>query len=217
MKALTAKLSKSGLLSRIFSVGTAMALLVAAGAQEKSASVDLVKLKKDLGELQAQVSETTAALEALKKAAKDNASLKTAYGAFDSKFNQLESQITKVRGHGMVIRTRTEETYKAWQDEIGKMGNPKLREKAMNRFADAKEEFDQIIVIAEEAKRELAPFMADLKDVAIYLKTDLSADAVKSLSNSIWKLGNKSRAVVASIQHVNTQISRALEELPENK
>jgi hypothetical protein len=209
--------SKSLLLGRVLSAGLALALLGAAQAQGKSPAVDLVKLRKDLGELQAQVSETTSTLEALKKAAKENASLKAAHTAFASKFNQLESQINNVRTSGMLIRTRADDHYKSWQGEISKMGNPKLREKAMNRYAEAKEEFDEIIVIAEEAKRELAPFMADLKDVATYLKTDLSSDAVKSLSNAIWKLGNKSRAVVASIQHVSTQISRALEELPENK
>jgi hypothetical protein len=150
----------------------------------------------------------------VKKAAKNRGDLRGPYEKFGESLKQLESQVEKLREQGTKMRARAEDHYKAWQEELTKMGNPKLREKAQDRFAEAKEEFDEIIVTSEEAKRELAPFMADLRDVAQYLGTDLSADAVKSLNNTIWKLGNKSRAVIASIQHVNEQINKALEVQP---
>lgn len=180
-----------------------------------STAVDLTALRKSLGDLQAQVSDTTSALEGLKRAGKEGGDLKKNYATFAEKLKTLESSLEKVRAEGTQIRTKTEEHYKAWQNELAKMGNPKLREKALNRYDDAKEEFDQIIVVAEQAKQEIGPFMSDLKDVGTYLKSDLSADALKSLSNSIWKLGNKARAVVGSLQHVSNQISRTLDQLPQ--
>jgi len=200
-------------------LGAALFLLIASRVDLNAGStgVDLVDLRKKLGNVQAKISDTTGALESLKQAAKDGKSLKPGYEAFTSKLSQLQSDIDDVRSEATKMRARADVYYKGWQEELTKMGNPKLREKALNRYADAKEEFDEIIVTAEEAKRELGPYMADLNDVATYLKSDLSADALKTLSNTIWKLGVKSRAVVASIQHVNTQIGKALEELPESK
>lgn len=211
---------KNSVIARLFATAAALAFAAGTLAQNKSkgsTTVDLKEIRKNLGELQASVSDTVTALTQLKEAAKAGGDLGSRYTAFDTEFKELESLIEKVRSQGTKVRARAEDHYRAWREELSKMSNPKLREKAQNRFADAKEEFDEIIVIAEEAKREMEPFMADLRDVATYLKADLSADAVKSLSNTIWKLGNKSRAVIGSIQHVNTQINKTLEELPEGK
>ncbi len=180
-------------------------------------TVDLNAVRKGVGELQSSISETAQALDGIKQAAKSRSDLKASYGAFDSQYKKLQKQIETLRAQATQMRTRAAEHYKAWQSELSQMGNPKLREKALNRYEEAKEEFDEIIVIADHAKRELEPFLADLRDVNSYLSADLSADAVKSLSNDIWKLGNKSRAVVASLQHLNGQIGKAMEAQPENK
>jgi len=203
---------------RILTGAVLIVFMTAPGAQSKaSTTVDMAGFRKDLAELQTQVSETTSSLEEVKKAAKEGTDLAAPYTGFAAKLKQLQSNFDTVRAKGTQIRARAEDHYKAWQTELSKMGNPKLREKAMNRFGDAKEEFDQIIVVAEQVKREIGPFMADLNDVATYFKSDLSPSAVKSLAIPIWALGNKSRAVVGSLQHLNAQINRALEQLPAEK
>jgi DNA repair exonuclease SbcCD ATPase subunit len=204
--------------ARLVAAATAVTLICAAQAQEKkSVTVDLKEIRKGLTELQARVADNASALDGIKKAAKDKSDLKTPYSTFAQSFKKLESQIEILRSQATQMRARADDHYKAWKDELSKMGNPKLREKAQNRFAEAKEEFDEIIVVADEAKRSLEPYLADLRDVNQYLSADLSHDAVKSLNNTIWKLGNKSGAVIASIQHVNTQIGKALEVQPEGK
>lgn len=206
------------IVSRLVAAATVVMLISGAQAQEKkTVTVDLKDLRKSLTELQARVADNASALEGVKAAHKSKGDLKAPYATFEQSFKRLESQTDAVRSQFTQIRARAEDHYKAWRDELSKMGNPKLREKAQNRFDDAKEEFDEIIVVAEEAKRNLEPYMADLRDVNQYLSADLSQDAVKSLSNTIWKLGNKSGSVIASIQHVNAQIGKALEVQPEGK
>ena len=56
--------------------------------------------------------------------------------------------------------------------------------------------------------------MADLKDINIYLKTDLSNDAVSSLSSTIWKMGDKARSVDGELADVCKQIERTIKKLP---
>lgn len=203
------------ILTRLVAAAAAVLFMGAAAAQDKKqVTVDLSQIRKSLTDLQARVADNAAALEDVKKAAKSNSGLKPAYGKFEQSFKKLETQIDTLRSQATSMRANADEHYKAWQNELSKMGNPKLREKAQNRFADAKEEFDEIIVLAGEAKQQLEPYMADLRDVNQYLGVDLSPEAVKSLNNTIWKLGNKSGAVIASIQHVNTQINKALEAQP---
>jgi len=204
------------IIARLVAVAAAVGLMGAVAAQDKKqVTVDLSEIRKGLTELQARVADNAAALEGVKKAAKSNSELKSAYGKFEQSFKKLETQIDTLRSQATQMRARADDHYKAWQNELSKMGNPKLREKAQNRFAEAKEEFDEIIVLAGEAKQQLEPYMADLRDVNQYLGVDLSPEAVKSLNNTIWKLGNKSSSVIASIQHVNAQINKALEAQPQ--
>ena len=188
-----------------------------AGEAENTVTVDLKEIRRGLGELEGSVSGTVEALNALKKAAKAKGDLKGPYEAFENQHKKLQAQLETLRDQAGRMRAGADQHYAAWREELARMDNPKLRDKALNRQDDAKEEFEEIIVIAQETRRDLEPFMADLRDVSSYLSTDLSADAVKSLSNTIWKLGNKSRSVIAGIQHVNSQINKTLDVHPEGK
>jgi flagellar biosynthesis chaperone FliJ len=207
---------------KIVSLVSVFAILFATAAiraeeGSKKITVGLKEIHGSIANVQAGISSTMSALSELKSAGKSGSSLSAKHAAFNKQFQQLQSTIEDTRKQGTLIRGKSEEQYKAWQEELAKMGNPKLRDKAMNRYEDAKEEFEEIIVISQEAKKDLGNLMSDLNDIATYLNTDLSKDALKTLSNTIWKLENKSRGVVASLQHVNTQIDRTLEELPEGK
>jgi prefoldin subunit 5 len=200
---------------RLLGCIVAIAVSAASYAADKNpVTVDLAGIQKAINKLNSSVTSTASALDAMRGAAKAKSDLKSTYSAFNKELTSLEEQITTLRQQATEMRARADDHYKAWQAELVKMGNPSLREKAQNRFADAKEEFDAIITTAEEAKRELVPFMADLRDVANYLKVDLSADAVKSLNNNIWRLNNKARGVSGSLEDVSKQIGKALAAQP---
>ena len=198
-------------------LGGIVAIALTAVTYAGPVTVDLAAFQKGVNKLQTSVGDTAAALDNMRTAAKgSSADLKASYNTFSKELNSLEELIATLRKQSTEMRAHADEHYKAWQEELTKMGNPKLREKAQNRFADAKEEFEGIITVADEAKRELVPFMADLRDIGNYFKVDLSADAVKSLNNNIWKLGNKARSVRGSLEDVSKQIGKALEAQPQS-
>lgn len=95
------------------------------------------------------------------------------------------------------------------------MQNPKLREKAQERFANTTREFEKISEKVASAKEDFAPLAANLKDIHTYLQTDLSKDAVSSLSSSIWKMGNQARTVDGELAEICKQIERTINKLPE--
>jgi predicted nucleic acid-binding Zn-ribbon protein len=94
------------------------------------------------------------------------------------------------------------------------MQNPKLREKAEKRYASTTREFEKISEKVADAKEEFAPLAADLKDIHTYLQTDLSRDAVSSLSNSIWKMGSQARSVDRKIEDLCDQIVHTMKKMP---
>jgi hypothetical protein len=197
-------------------LGAAMlvpSLATAAGKPESV--VSLADLKKQLMGLQSQIKETVNSLQQVKEQAKDPVGLPKAVAEFESRFKSLEAQVEASRSQAVVVKARAKAHYDVWQKELNAVENASIREKAQTRFTESREQFEKIIATAERAKEETLPFVSDLKDVLLYLQSDLSDEAVKSLSNTIWKLGNRSKSVVGSIEDVNEQIDRTIKGLPQ--
>jgi hypothetical protein len=182
--------------------------------QKPTALISLAELKNQLSLLRGHVSTTLAALARVKTAGRDGGALEKAQADFAGQLKALEAQVEITRTNAVLVKAPTKDHYEHWQKEISDVKNPQIREKAEERFAEAREQFDKIIATAEETKQQLVPFIADLKDVALYLQADLSQDAVKSLSNTIWKLGNKSKSVVGGIGDIIEQIDRTIKVMP---
>ena len=153
------------------------------------------------------------ALESLKAAQGESAFQKAAAG-FAERYKALDTQAERIRRDAVVVKARAAQHYEHWQKEISEVQNPKIREKAQSRLTGARQQFDKIIASAQETKQLSGPFLADLKDIATYLEVDQSPEAVKSLSGTIWKLGNKSKSVIGSISDLTEQIDRTLKSMP---
>jgi len=198
-----------------------LSVLVLFGAGALAAENDRVtsitsieKVRSDLQMLNGELLATGASLQKVKEAEKNPAELKSAIRTFTAQATGLEAQSENIRKNVLSMKVRTKEYHDAWLKELEGMQNPSLKEKASKRFQEVKEEFDKIIETGDEAKRSFVPFVADLKDVKTYLETDPSSDAVKSLSNTIWKLGNRAHGVAGDVKNVIDQIDRTLEKSP---
>jgi hypothetical protein len=188
----------------------------AATEEKPTVMVSLSQLNTELRTLRENLSRTIAALQNVKAAANKSADLSKPFATFSSAWTEFDAQIAKVRQDGIATRARAKEHWEAWRSELTEMQNPKLREKAEERYASTTKEFEKISEKVADAKADFAPLEADLKDVHTYLKTDLSKDAVSSLSSTIWKMGNQAHTVDGELADISKQIERTLNKLPQN-
>ncbi len=195
--------------------GTGLIQQARADDAKPNVMVKLSELNSEVHMLRQNLSRAMSALEEVKAAAVNNADLTKPYASFASAYGELESQVKKVREHGTAARARAKEHYEAWQKELTDMANPSLREKAQKRFTAASGEFEKINERIADAKEKFAPLAADLKDINTYLKTDLSTDAVKSLSNTIWRMGGSAKTVDSRLGDINEQIEKTMRKLPQ--
>lgn len=186
-----------------------------ADSAKPAAVVRLSQLDSDIGSLRSRLASTVAALEDVKAAAANNADLATPYRNFSDSLAGLEGQVALLRERGTAAKARAKEHWSAWQMELTSMQNPKLREKAQSRYTATVKEFQKIVERVDAAKEVCGPLMADMKDVDTYLKTDLSKDAVSSLSRNIWNMSLKAKKADARLADVSEQINRTIKKMPQ--
>ena len=178
--------------------------------------VGLSQLNSEIAFLRSSLGSTVGALEEVKAAAGKNGELTKPYATYSDSVATLEAQVVKLRERGMALKARAKDHWTAWEAELNAMQNPKLREKAQRRYSDTVKEFQKIVEKVEDAKAVFAPLMADLKDVNTYLKTDLSKDAVSSLSGTIWNMNKTARSADSKLGQVNEQIARVIAKMPQS-
>jgi predicted nucleic acid-binding Zn-ribbon protein len=188
----------------------------AATEQKPTVMVSLSQLNTEIRLLRENLSRTIGALENVKAAANKDSDLSKPFANFSGAWTEFEKQVAKVRQDGMATRARAKEHWDAWQTELTNMQNPDLRQKAQKRYASTTKEFEKISEKVAEAKEDFAPLQADLKDVHTYLQTDLSKEAVSSLSSSIWKMSNQAHTVDGKLADISKQIERTLNKLPQS-
>jgi chromosome segregation ATPase len=176
----------------------------------QASATSLADLKTSLQQLSAQIDATVTALQSLRESAKKSGDMKNDLDAFSRSYASLEKQLEEARTRAIAMKAKAKEHQEAWAKEVEGIQNPKLREKAGDRLADEKKQFDKIIERSEDLRKVGTPFMADLKDIKTFLDIDPSDKAVSTLSNSIWKLGNQSKTVMSRINALVQQIDKAL-------
>lgn len=190
--------------------------LGAAAPPAKPASViSLTDLNRQLTRLQQDVQTTVQCLNAVKESGQDAAALSRSAGQFSQAFETLHTRMETVRTNAVLIKATVNAHYEAWQKELAAVENANLRTKAQTRHTQSRKEFEKIVARANEAKEQAVPFVSQVKDINIYLNADLSAEAVKSLSNDIWKLGNVAKTVNSRLEAVKAQIDRTIQSLPQ--
>jgi hypothetical protein len=205
------------LLILVLSLLFCLAVPTQAATEPKPAiPVTLGQLNDEIQNLRASLSRTIAALDEVKATANKNRDLSIPFKTFDKSWTDFESQTQVVRQHGTAVRARTQEHWEAWHAEVTGMQNPKLRDKAQKRYAVASKEFEKVNDKVADAKEAFAPMAADLRDIHSYLQTDLTRDAVSSLSGSIWKIGAQARSVDGKLADLSKQIERAMNKMPQS-
>jgi hypothetical protein len=187
----------------------------AASPEKPNVTVSLSQLNTEIKTLRENLSRTIAALESVKAAANKNADLSKPFANFSGAWNAFDAQVLKVRQDGIATKARAKEHWETWHTELTTMENSKLREKAQKRYASTTKEFEKISEKVADAKQDFAPLQADLKDIHTYLQTDLSKEAVSSLSSTIWKMGNQAHTVDGELADICKQIERTLSKMPQ--
>ena len=141
-------------------------------------------------------------------AATANTDPRKAYEQYSKDVAKLESTAAKIRSRAQSMQAEGQAYFKQWETELAQVNNPEVRKLAEQRKAKLKETFESIRKYSEPLKAQFDPWMADLKDLKVYLGNDLTiagVDSAKSLFSKTTSEGLEvQKSMDAMVAELNT-------------
>jgi hypothetical protein len=125
-----------------------------------------------------------------------------AFGAFEKSVDGLEDAWTKAGKRAETVKAEGDAYFKKWEEELATINNPEIHKMAEERKAKLTEIFGKIGPLSEKAKESFDPFLADLKDLRVFFRQDLTVagvDAAKSTITNTREEGGKLQTVLEDL------------------
>ncbi|MCP3874649.1 MAG: DUF2959 domain-containing protein [Desulfobacteraceae bacterium] len=125
--------------------------------------------------------------------------LKDSYEDCDSRANQIEKRINDVE-------QVAKDLFIEWEAEIGQINDAKLKSSSKKSLRDAKIKYQKLEKVMNKSTKGMYPVLTKLKDYVLYLKHNLNAKAVGSLSSEVVSI---EKDVGKLINDMNVSIKEA--------
>ncbi len=118
--------------------------------------------------------------------------LKSSYEDCEDRAGQIEKRIAKVE-------TVAQDLFSEWQTEINQISDTKLKSASRASLADAKTKYRKLDAAMKQSTKNMYPVLAKLKDYVLYLKHNLNARAVGTLSGEILSIEKEVGTLIADM------------------
>jgi len=140
-------------------------------------------------------------------AATANTDPRKAYEQFSKDVANLESTSAKIRKRSQTMQAQGQAYFKQWEIELAQVSNPEVRKLADQRKAALQKTFETIRQQSEPMKAKFDPWMADLKDLKVYLGNDLTIAGVDSAKTLFTKTTHEGLEVQESMDALVTELN----------
>lgn len=114
--------------------------------------------------------------------------LKETFKEFANHVNALESTLEKLENNTELLDKRTNDYFKNWETKSTNYQNPELMEVSSERREILKDTYEEVDEFYLELRRQIQPYLTNVKEIRDYLGNDLSSagiESVKSLSDEV--------------------------------
>jgi len=175
--------------------------------------------------MQRELDATATAVQNL--ASNDVTNLQAPYQVFSRAVDDLSNQLEKLSPRIQSIRERGDSYVQAWQEDLGSYQSLDIRANSAARRNEVLESFRKLNTELQAAEASLHPVLMSLKDMQLYLSTDLTASGVTSIQQQFGRISTqiadaqqRLQSLVADLDRVSTELSPvkpATEEPPPTK
>ncbi len=128
-------------------------------------------------------------------------------GALEAKYRELQRQLERSEGRASDVRDRIKAIervasalFEEWERELEQYESAALRDASARQLGETRSQYDRLITKMRRAEASMDPVLAAFRDQVLFLKHNLNARAVASLSEGFGRLESDIEALIAEME-----------------
>jgi hypothetical protein len=130
----------------------------------------------------------------------DGGDLQRKYEEMNSEFTRSEDRAKEVRDRIASVDDVAEALFKEWNQELGQYSNQTLRAESQRQLDATRRRYDDLMRLMRRAADRMDPVLATFKDQVLFLKHNLNARALSSLTNTSHDLEADISRLIADME-----------------
>jgi hypothetical protein len=169
------------------------------GFAKREILVDRVEKTRDAqNEAKEQFSSALEQFLAVTKA--DGGELQRKYDSLNREFQRSEARAKDVRDRIAAVEDVAEALFREWKDEMKQYTNASLRRESEREFDLTRRRYEDLIKVMRRAADRMEPVLSTFRDQVLFLKHNLNARALASLTTTNRELEADISRLVADME-----------------
>jgi ABC-type transporter Mla subunit MlaD len=132
-------------------------------------------------------------------ASHDGGDLEATYDRLNSAYEDSEARAQDVRDRIASIEQVSADLFAEWQTEIDSMQSANLKSQSSRSLKDTRAKYAKLIGAMKKAEGKMPPVLTAFRDQVLFLKHNLNARAIASLSGSLGEIQGDVDALIRDI------------------
>ncbi len=129
----------------------------------------------------------------------DGGDLEAIHDRLNAEYERSEARAQDVRDRIASIEQVSSDLFAEWQSEIDSMQNASLKSQSSRSLRDTKAKYTKLIGAMKKAEGKMPPVLTAFRDQVLFLKHNLNARAIASLSGSLGEIEGDVDALIRDI------------------
>jgi len=169
------------------------------GVPKREILVDRVDAARD-SQQEAKQQFSSALAQFLSVAKVPPSELQATYEKLDTEFKHSEARAKEVRSRIDDIDSVAQALFSEWSNELGQYKNPSLRSQSERQLTATRNRYAGLMRVMDQAAAGMNPVLDAFRDQVLFLKHNLNAQAVASLSGTSRELQQDITRLVADME-----------------
>ncbi len=157
------------------------------GIEKREILVDRLEAAREAqSDSQEQFKDALERLQAL--AGYNGGDLEDLYHDLSQEYDDSRAQAQKVRERVAAVKEVADALFREWEDELAQYSDPGLKRRSRRQLNETRARFARLATAMDQATASMDPVLAGLHDQVLFLKHNLNARAVGSLSDTVDQL-----------------------------
>jgi|YNPNPStandDraft_1061719.scaffolds.fasta_scaffold59159_1 ElaB/YqjD/DUF883 family membrane-anchored ribosome-binding protein len=141
--------------------------------------------------------------------------LEERYKILEGSYNRSLGKANDVRSRIKAVENAADKLFSQWNSEIKQMTNDELRRSSREKYCKCITNFDELWASLKRAEKSMDPVIDKFKELVLYVKHNLNAQAVASLKGEVEKIQLQVNNLISEMNAAVEEAERFIRNSPE--